>query len=60
MLSRPTAIALSIAALSGLVLSACASNSEGGSGPTGSVSATVSKSAGLADLVPAPQDRDRG
>jgi polar amino acid transport system substrate-binding protein len=52
-LSRPTVIAASIAALTGLLLSACASNTEGGSGPTGSVSATVSKQATLADLVPA-------
>jgi polar amino acid transport system substrate-binding protein len=47
-----TPLALAVAAAAALALSGCASNSEG-SGPTGTVSNSVSKQQTLADLVPA-------
>lgn len=49
---RVLSCAAALALAGPLVLAGCASNSEG-SGPTGSISNTVSASAGLAKLVPA-------
>ena len=50
--SRLLIMATAVAAAGALALSACASNKEG-SGPTGTVTGTVSQNAGAASLVPA-------
>jgi polar amino acid transport system substrate-binding protein len=44
---------LGLTTAAALALSGCASNSEGGAGPTGSISNSVSKQQNLASLVPA-------
>jgi polar amino acid transport system substrate-binding protein len=49
---RPAAVALSLISAAALALTGCASNSEG-TGPTGSVSNSVSEQADLSTLVPA-------
>ena len=50
---RRLVVAVASAAVAALAMSACSSNKESSGGPTGSVSATVSKDTSLAALVPA-------
>src|ERR1700742_1005363 len=50
---RPQWAVLALGTVAALALTGCASNKEGGGGPTGTVTPSVSKQTSLADLLPA-------
>ena len=50
---RPQWAVLALGTVAALALTGCASNKEGGGGPTGTVTGTVTQNTSLADLLPA-------